>query len=190
VVRGLEVLSIDQFYQVLYRPDLVREKLAGDPDGKVREAAAKLDLQNLLDSGPVPKVAIISPAGTLASDLITVEGSLTDQGGGIGKAKWRIPVSRNSYAIQQPGARGRSSRCRQLIPGHCPTQILMLLSHICESSADHLHPKRTECSQEQFMRRTRAHVCRWSAFSKSSFNSCRSAFVASGDRSNWASSFG
>ena len=35
VVRGLEVFGIDQFYQALYRPDLVREKLAGDPDGKV-----------------------------------------------------------------------------------------------------------------------------------------------------------
>jgi WD40 repeat protein len=43
VVRGLEVFSIDQFFSQLHRPDLVREKLAGDPQGKVREAAAKLD---------------------------------------------------------------------------------------------------------------------------------------------------
>ena len=45
VVRGLEVYSIDQFYNQLYRPDLVREKLAGDLQGKVKEAAAKLDLR-------------------------------------------------------------------------------------------------------------------------------------------------
>ena len=92
VVRGLEVYSIDQFYQTLYRPDLVREKLAGDPDGKVRAAAAKLDLAKLIDSGRVPSVAItshkaqdISPA-----DLVTLEALLADQGGGIGRAEWRI----------------------------------------------------------------------------------------------------
>jgi len=34
VVRGLEVFGIDQFYQTLYRPDLVREKLSGDLGGK------------------------------------------------------------------------------------------------------------------------------------------------------------
>ena len=42
VVNGLDVYSVDQFYQALYRPDLVREKLAGDPRGLVREAAANL----------------------------------------------------------------------------------------------------------------------------------------------------
>jgi hypothetical protein len=44
IVRGLDVYSIDRFYDTLHRPDLVREKLAGDPQGKVREAAAKVDL--------------------------------------------------------------------------------------------------------------------------------------------------
>ena len=75
VVRGLEVFSIDQFYQALYRPDLVREKLAGDPDGKVRDAAAKLDLAKLVDSGRVPNVAIISHKAqdTSPTDLVTVE---------------------------------------------------------------------------------------------------------------------
>jgi WD40 repeat protein len=90
VVRGLEVLSIEQFYQVLYRPDLVQEKLAGDPNGKVSEAAAKLDLGKLLDSGRVPKAAITSHVDTSPSDLVTLEGSLTDQGGGIGRVEWRI----------------------------------------------------------------------------------------------------
>jgi WD40 repeat protein len=51
VVRGLEVYSINQFYQSLYRPDLVREKLSRDPQGKVKEAASKLDLANELASG-------------------------------------------------------------------------------------------------------------------------------------------
>ena len=92
VVRGIEVFSIDQFYQVLYRPDLVREKLAGDPDGKVKDAAAKLDLAKLIDSGRVPKVAITSHKAIDGSptDLVTVEARLTDEGDGIGKVEWRI----------------------------------------------------------------------------------------------------
>jgi WD40 repeat protein len=91
IVRGLDVFSIDQFYEALYRPDLVREKLAGDPDGKVKAAAAKLDLAKLLDSGPVPKVAITSHTVDKSSpDLVTVEARLVDGGSGIGKAEWRI----------------------------------------------------------------------------------------------------
>jgi hypothetical protein len=92
VVRGLDVFSIDQFYQILYRPDLVREKLAGDPDDRVKDAAAKLDLGKLIDGGRVPKIAITShkPHDVSSSDLVTIEASLTDEGGGIGKAEWRI----------------------------------------------------------------------------------------------------
>ena len=92
IVRGAEVYSIDQFYQTLYRPDLVREKLAGDPNGKVREAAARLDLGKLLDSGRVPNVAVTSHKAQDASsvDLVTLEAQLADQGGGIGRAEWRI----------------------------------------------------------------------------------------------------
>jgi len=45
---GLEVVLADQVYDQLHRPDLVREKLAGDPRGEVREAAAKLDLAKVL----------------------------------------------------------------------------------------------------------------------------------------------
>jgi WD40 repeat protein len=92
VVRGLEVFGIDQFYQALYRPDLVREKLAGDREGKVRAAAARLDLAKLTDSGRVPSVAITSHKAqdTSPDDLVTLEALLSDQGGGIGRAEWRI----------------------------------------------------------------------------------------------------
>src|SRR5262249_22926769 len=77
---------------ILYRPDLVREKLAGDPNGKVKEAASKLDLAKLLDSGPVPRVAFTSHKAveTSTNDLLTIEASVADQGGGIGRAEWRI----------------------------------------------------------------------------------------------------
>ena len=92
IVRGLEAYSIDQLYNQLYRPDLVREKLAGDPHGKVREAAAKLDLSKAVASGSAPRVAITVPAtGTsIPGEQTMVDAEVIDQGGGIGKVEWRV----------------------------------------------------------------------------------------------------
>ena len=53
VVRGEEVYSIYQFYEHLHRPDLVAEQLKGDPEGKYRSAANVLNLESILDSGPL-----------------------------------------------------------------------------------------------------------------------------------------
>jgi WD40 repeat protein len=91
-VRGLEVYSMDQFYQSLYRPDLVREKLAGDPQGKVREAAANLDLTKVMASGAAPRVTVLAPStgSSVAEDEVTVDASITDLGGGVGKLEWRV----------------------------------------------------------------------------------------------------
>ena len=47
IVRGLDVSPIDPACDALYRPDLVQEKLAGDPDGKVKRAAAQLNLDKV-----------------------------------------------------------------------------------------------------------------------------------------------
>jgi uncharacterized caspase-like protein len=95
VVRGLESFSIDQFYQSLYRPDLVHEKLAGDPKGLVREASAQLDLPKALASGNPPDVRLVlssQVAGTGQADnaAVTVTAQVTDRGGGVGKIEWRV----------------------------------------------------------------------------------------------------
>jgi hypothetical protein len=117
IVRGLEVFGIDQFYQALYRPDLVREKLAGDPDGKVRDAAAKLDLAKLTESGRVPNVAITSHKAQDASDvdLVTLEARLIDRGGGIGRAEWRINGITVGVVEQAAGAAGQPIALKQAI---------------------------------------------------------------------------
>jgi WD40 repeat protein len=47
VVRGRDFCPADRAYSVLYRPDLVRKKIAGDRDGKVKAAAAQLDLDKV-----------------------------------------------------------------------------------------------------------------------------------------------
>ena len=87
-----DVVPLDSFYQSLYRPDLVIEKLAGDPQGRVREAAAKLDLGKAIASGAAPRVAILTPVSNSAAsnDEVEVEASIADQGGGIGKLEWRV----------------------------------------------------------------------------------------------------
>ena len=92
IVRGLEVTSIGQVYQSLFNPDLVREALAGDPSGEVREAAKVVNLEAVLDSGPAPEVAILSPAGGTkpAKDLVTVRARIADKGKGVGRIEWRV----------------------------------------------------------------------------------------------------
>ena len=91
VVRGFEVYSIDQVYQALYRPDLVGEKLAGDPKGLVREAAANFDLSKVMQSGEAPHARILPVGGTdIKENEIVVEAEITNRGGGIGTVEWRV----------------------------------------------------------------------------------------------------
>jgi WD40 repeat protein len=47
IVRGLDVLPMDRAYDILHRPELVEQKLVGDQDGKVKAAAAELNLDKL-----------------------------------------------------------------------------------------------------------------------------------------------
>ena len=65
IVRGLEVTTIGQVHQSLFNPDLVREALAGDPDGEVERAAEVINLEKVLDAGRRPAAA--SPRTRLAA---------------------------------------------------------------------------------------------------------------------------
>lgn len=92
LVRGLESLSIDQVYDALYRPDLVREALAGDPEGKVAAAAAILNLEEVVASGLPPRiVGLTSLTGdTVNSDNVGLSATLDVRDGGIGRVEWRV----------------------------------------------------------------------------------------------------
>lgn len=92
VAHGLGAFSIDQVYQALYRPDLVREKLAGDPDGLVAAAAGQLNLAVVLDSGPAPRIRFdrLPQRGEAGDEVIEMRASLFDAGGGIGRVEWRV----------------------------------------------------------------------------------------------------
>jgi len=92
IVRGLEVTTIGQIHQSLFNPDLVREALTGDAAGEVKRAAEVVSLAKVLDSGPPPKVAILSPNADSrhSSDLAKVTARITDSGKGIGRIEWRV----------------------------------------------------------------------------------------------------
>src|SRR5262249_6746858 len=117
--------SIDQFYQSLYRPDLVREKLAGDPRGFVREAAAQLDLNKVIASGSAPDVRLTLPgralsAGAIDGNGVSVEAEITDRGGGIGRVEWRVKgvtAGIDTPAAPAGGQPVRLSRSLALDPG-------------------------------------------------------------------------
>lgn len=106
LVDGLHAVSIDQFRDALFRPDLVKAKLAGDPDGVVKAAAAKLDLNKVVESGKAPRVAIASPAdgSSVARGEVNFEALVTEQGGGIGRIEWRLngqPVGIETRGFQR-----------------------------------------------------------------------------------------
>ncbi len=100
IVRGMEVTTIGQVHQSLYNPDLVREALAGDPNGEVKRAAEVINLDKVLDSGPPPFVELKRSSqyptakGDLVNrsrpDLVTVAAHITDRGRGIGRIEWRV----------------------------------------------------------------------------------------------------
>jgi WD40 repeat protein/uncharacterized caspase-like protein len=92
VVRGLEATSIGQTWQSLFAPDLVRESLAGDPDGEVKRAGEVINLDKVVNSGPAPLAEITSRAPDSKSDvdLVTVTARITDRGRGVGRIEWRV----------------------------------------------------------------------------------------------------
>lgn len=95
VVQGMRTTAIDQVYQSLYRPDLVREKLAGDPRRLVRQAAASLDLSKVIASGNAPEVSLSLPGRALGpvsvdARTVTAAAEISDRGGGIGRIEWRV----------------------------------------------------------------------------------------------------
>ena len=92
IVRGFTVYDINQVFQSLYSPDLVRESIGGDPKEEVKNAAKLINLESILDSGPAPDVEImsVSQASSTSPDLFTVGARIVDRGRGVGRVEWRV----------------------------------------------------------------------------------------------------
>jgi WD40 repeat protein len=91
IVRGFEHYSVMQFYDHLYRPDLVAELLNGDPLSLHRFAAGRLNLERILESGPIPTIERLPDRTELKGQTAKIAVRFIDQGGGIGpKVIWRV----------------------------------------------------------------------------------------------------
>jgi WD40 repeat protein len=97
-----------------FRPDLVAEKIKGDPDHKVRDAANKIDIKALLKAALAPAVKIVSPApGTSLSEAkVTLVARVRDTGGGIGAISFKVngQVVTRAYGTMTLDRDGRISR--------------------------------------------------------------------------------
>jgi WD40 repeat protein len=105
IVDKLKWISINQVYNVYYRPDLVAAKAAGKD---ISSYSRGLDLENLLHGargGLPPSVEILSPkSGKSAGRDVQVQVRVTDQGGGVG----RITVfNGDSPVVLSDGGTGR-----------------------------------------------------------------------------------
>jgi hypothetical protein len=113
VVRGFESYAMSEVYEQLYRPDLVEERLKGDPLATYKDAAFKLNLSDILDSGSAPQIEEVSSRSESAGDSVRVAVRIIDTGGGVGKKLlWRVngktsgdvePVELKDMATPSPG---------------------------------------------------------------------------------------
>jgi len=98
--KAADYVNGEQLRDAFFRPDLVAAKIAGDPDGKVRDAAAEINIENIIKSGIAPEVKIIKTEirdetvnenGIKRSIVkVDVTARIVDKGGGIGRMGWRL----------------------------------------------------------------------------------------------------
>jgi len=126
IVRGLDAYNPGQMWQSLYAPDLVREKLAGDPNGEVSSAAAVLNLDKVLDSGKAPAVRITTSQPD-AKGHTTVDAIITEQErGGIGRIEWRVDGLTVGVTYPAPASSGavRVEKSLALLPGESTIEVV------------------------------------------------------------------
>jgi WD domain, G-beta repeat len=128
IVQGMEVTTIGQIHQSLFSPDLVRGSLAGDPYDEVKRAAAVMNLDKVIGSGPAPIVEITShPSGSKSDhDLVMVAAEIRDRGKGIGRIEWHVDGVTTSVANApvDAGPRYDVSQILALDPGENVIEVV------------------------------------------------------------------
>jgi hypothetical protein len=87
-----EYITVDQLYDLYYRPDLVAKRIQGGHETEISEALSRIgDIDEILKSGLPPVLEMVSaPAGEITNRDLTLKVKLTDRGGGIGKIIFRV----------------------------------------------------------------------------------------------------
>ncbi len=98
--KAAHYVTAGQLGKQLLRPDLIAAKIAGDPDGILKEAVTKLKIEDLVKQVLAPEIEIVSPAdGAKGEETVTggklhVNVSVTvrvaDKGGGIGVVRFKL----------------------------------------------------------------------------------------------------
>lgn len=116
IVKGTRSFDLFQVYQSLYSSDLVREALAGDPDGEVKRAAEIVNLEKVIASGTVPEISVelVSAEKETESELITTKVDISDAGGGIGRVEWR--VNGLTVGVHHPEVNAKALKLDRAIP--------------------------------------------------------------------------
>jgi WD40 repeat protein len=136
IVQGFRTYSVSQVFEKLYRPDLVVEKLKGDPLKDYAAAAHELNLEQILRSGNAPLIELAGDPVRVGA-AVDIKGRLVDQGGGIGKKIiWRVDGSVMG-SVDLPAAEDAGERV-------VPIQRTLTLTRGAEHSVDIVAYNRSE----------------------------------------------
>ncbi|MET2830923.1 caspase family protein [Mesorhizobium shangrilense] len=85
-----ETVTIDSFFNTLYRPDLVAAVASGSRGAQKEDDGPTIN--TLLKDGLPPTIKILSPAGESIADKDTIvaKATVTASTGGIGRIEWRV----------------------------------------------------------------------------------------------------
>ena len=94
VRQGNKVFSLDQFYDVFYRPDIVEAKLKGEDTMDLASTNLEEALRN-----PPPNVEFVNVPSETSGNKVTLKYKITSTGGGIGEVR----LFHNGKLIQSDG---------------------------------------------------------------------------------------
>jgi len=112
-----DYVSVDQLYSLFYRPDLVNQKIMGDPDHEIKAALDRIgNINQILASGMPPFIEILPHAQHINKTDFTLAFKITDAGGGIGKIEFRIDgvLVATDQNVRVPSV--SMSKCCSIIP--------------------------------------------------------------------------
>lgn len=125
VSQGNDTVAISEVYEHLLRPDLVQKLLTGDVEGEFKNAAFRLNLQKILESGAAPQLEHIMARAERIGNSLRLGVRITGRGGGVGeKLVWRVngiaqgdPRPDKLAGLKSPLASAVVTETLKLVPG-------------------------------------------------------------------------
>ncbi len=90
--KSADYVKVDQVYGLFYRPDLVAKKIQGGFEDEIATELARIgNIDEIVASGLAPKISITTKNNIqVKGKTFTLDFSLHDKGGGIGKIEYRV----------------------------------------------------------------------------------------------------